>query len=659
MHSSFAVSRKHLVAALTLGSVAVLMVGLQPLLLGELLAANRLSLEGVGLVAMGEIVALGLGVIVGDLMRLMMNLRFITIMAAVFTAALDIMTTTTTGDAGLLIVRALAGLTEGLLLWGAVSLIVRGPHPDRVSGLFMVVQTLAQGIIAAVLAFWVLPRQSVSGGFVLLAALSLASVLLVCWQPARLAPLASHAGQAQGFSWQRSHLLLMAVVFIQLSAIGALWAYLEPLGKYAGLDAQSAQAMISGTLFMQVVGGCCGILLVRRVSEFKLLATAAVLLGGIAAGMYFSADQGAKTFLIFSGLFGLVYLVLTPFQVRIALSLDPSGRVAVLVPGMQLLGCAFGPLVASQWVAGDYAQPVALVSSGFSLLALVLLGGLRRTTPRQEGGFAGKVVLIVGASSGMGRGLAVRLAQDGALVAATARRQEQLLELQREITEQSGKCNVWAADAMNEQAAAKVIAEVVALYGRLDVVVLNAGGAPALDMRKMHAGQVTGYMRSNYDVVVNYLFPALRQMSEQRSGFVVQTNSLAGFLGVTLQGPYCAAKGALRLLIDTCRIEFGEKGIRFLSLYPGFVATAQTASDGMPAPLEISEAAAVSYMLKAMRSNRWDYLFPWSMRWLIRLSRVLPKPVLLWVLRHELPPLSEDIQVASSDLQGQRIANHR
>ena len=70
---------------------------------------------------------------------------------------------------------------------------------------------------------------------------------------------------------------------------------------------------------------------------------------------------------------------------------------------------------------------------------------------------------------------------------------------------------------------------------------------------------------------------------------MVHTNSLAGFLGVPLQGPYSAAKGAARLLMDTCRVEFAGWGIKFLSLYPGFVATEKTQDDGMPAPLEISE----------------------------------------------------------------------
>ncbi len=637
MHMSSAVSRKHLSAALALGSIAVLMVGLQPLLLGELLAQNRLSLEGVGLVAMGEILSLGLGVVLGDLLRSVFSLRVITVVAILAASGMDLITANTSGDGALALTRALAGLAEGLLLWGTVNLIVQGPAPDRVAGVFVVVQTLGQAAVAAVLAYWVLPLQSTSSyGFVFLGALTAASLLLVRWQPIRLTN--QHASTTTtGFGWGLNHLLLLGLAFMQLSAIGGLWAYLEPLSKYVGLDAQSAQFLISGTLLMQVLGGCLGIILVRRVSDYSMLAVAALLLGGIALGMYFSADMGVRVFLVLCGAFGLVWLMLTPFQVRIALQLDPSGRVAALVPGMQLLGCAFGPLMASQWVVGENAEYVLLVSATFSLIALALVGLLRRCPTSQRISFARKVVLVVGASSGMGRGLAVRLAQEGAWVVATARRKELLNDLQLEITLQGGKCLVSAVDALDEHAAAGLVDEIVELYGRLDVVVLNAGGAPALDMREMKAADVTAYMRSNYDVVVNYLFPALEQMSRQGHGFVVHTNSLAGFLGVTLQGPYCAAKGALRLLIDTCRIEFGGRGIRFLSLYPGFVATAQTANDGMPAPLEISETEAVDHMLYAMRGQRWDYLFPWPMRWLIRLARVLPKSLTLWVLRKELP----------------------
>ena len=196
-----------------------------------------------------------------------------------------------------------------------------------------------------------------------------------------------------------------------------------------------------------------------------------------------------------------------------------------------------------------------------------------------------------------------------------------------------------AADAEDAAAAERVVAATVERHGRIDLVLLNAGGAPALDMRRMSAGEVTAYMRSNYDVVVNYLFPVLRQMARQGGGLVAQTNSLAGFLGIPLQGPYSAAKGAARLLIDTCRIEFGPYGIKFVSIYPGFVATEHTANDGMPAPFEISEDHAVEHILYALRREPPDYLFPPVMRWLIRLARVLPKSVTNYLLARDLPPL--------------------
>ncbi|WP_426400837.1 SDR family NAD(P)-dependent oxidoreductase (plasmid) [Ralstonia sp. R-29] len=255
--------------------------------------------------------------------------------------------------------------------------------------------------------------------------------------------------------------------------------------------------------------------------------------------------------------------------------------------------------------------------------------------------FRNKVALIVGASSGMGRELAVRLADEGAHVVVTARRRERLDALAAEIEQRGGRCTVFVGDAQDASVAEHVANACVKQLGRIDLVVLNAGGAPALDMRTMHAQEVTAYMRSNYDVAVNYLFPVLHQMRRQGGGLVAQTNSLAGLLGVPLQGPYCAAKGALRLLIDTCRIEFAPFGIRFVSVYPGFVATEATANDGMPAPLAISESKAVEHIIHALRKERFDYLFPFSMRWLTRLALVLPKWMTARILRGEVPPLPQ------------------
>jgi NADP-dependent 3-hydroxy acid dehydrogenase YdfG len=386
------------------------------------------------------------------------------------------------------------------------------------------------------------------------------------------------------------------------------------------------------------------------------LVACSLLQAGIALAIFAIGGPAMTRFAVLSAGFGFVWLFLMPFHIRLAFQADQAGRVAVLVPALQLLGVAFGPLLASFFVNGDDAKPVPVVCASFAIGAVCLLLFGRRRFGKSETvdaenttKFKGKVVLVVGASSGMGRVLALRLAAAGALVAVTARRQDRLTALQAEIERRGGSCLALAADAQDSAAAEQVVAACVEHFGRIDLVMLNAGGAPALDMRKMTASQVNDYMRSNYDVVVNYLFPVLQRMVRQGGGMVAHTNSLAGFLGVPLQGPYSAAKAAARLLIDTCRIEFAQYGIKFVTVYPGFVATEKTAEDGMPAPLEISEECAVDHILYALRRERSDYLFPFVMRWLIRLALVLPKAITNRILASEIPPLPPLESTCESD----------
>ena len=250
--------------------------------------------------------------------------------------------------------------------------------------------------------------------------------------------------------------------------------------------------------------------------------------------------------------------------------------------------------------------------------------------------FNGKNILVVGASSGMGRAISLRFAQAGARVAVTARRAAMLQDLVKTIERANGVALALPADGTDEHAAANVVGKAIESFGGIDMVLLNAGGAPAIYMPKMNVGEVMFYMKSNYDTVVNYLFPVLEHMKQRQGGLVVQTNSLAGFYGVPLQGPYSAAKAAARLLIDTCRIEFEQFGIRFVSLYPGFIATEATKGDGMPAPGEISEEEAVNYMVEAIRREDWDFMFPPHAAANALRAMQLPKPELNEYLRKRI-----------------------
>lgn len=363
-------------AALAVGTIAVLMVGIQPIVLGELVDARRVSLEGVGIVAMAEIIMLGLGVVLGDALLPIARLRAVTIAAGLAAAGLDLLTLQAHGDGGLTAVRAAAGLAEGVLIWVATGVVVRTPSPARVGGIFFVLQTLAQALLGAVLANAVIPRWGWAGSFVALSLLALLACALSFAQPARLAPLPPPS--ATGFRWSVRTVQPLAVVFLQLAALGSFWAYLEPLGKAAGFDARGAQTLVAVSLAMQVIGGSLATLAVRQLPVVLALLGCSLTLAGVMGFIHQLPAGSTQNFAAAGAVFGFVWLFMLPFHIGLALRADPSGRLAGLVPAAQLLGSAFGPLTASFIVQGENAGAVPLLSAGFASAAAVLAVSLVR-----------------------------------------------------------------------------------------------------------------------------------------------------------------------------------------------------------------------------------------------------------------------------------------
>jgi len=377
-----------LAAALSIGAIALLILGVQPIVLGALVEQRLITLPGVGVVAMGEIIALGVGVAVADALLPVAWQRATAVLAALLAALLNLATVHALGDVAFVALRAAAGLAEGLLLWVATVSIVRAAAPDRITAVFMVVQALAQIALAATLALWVLPAAGWKGGFVAMAAASLLAAALAAAlpAPATLAPAACAASAATATArlrWSAATLAPLLVAFLQMSAIGALWAYLEPLALRAGLDAHAAQLQTSWVLGMQIVGGLAAIYWVRRLSVTATLTLGSVALCLVAAAMYRVPGNAALGFAAVCVVFGFAWMFLMPFHVGLALRADAQGRVAVLIPAAQLIGSACGPLLASLLLHADDPAPVPLVGLGFALAAalLALWIGLRQRRP--------------------------------------------------------------------------------------------------------------------------------------------------------------------------------------------------------------------------------------------------------------------------------------
>ncbi|XQA68025.1 MFS transporter [Xanthomonas sacchari] len=362
---------------MSIGAIALLILGVQPIVLGALVEQHLITLPGVGVVAMGEIIALGIGVALGDALLPVSWQRATAVVAALLAAALNLATVQAQGDAAFVALRAAAGLAEGLLVWVATVSIVRAATPDRITAVFMVLQALAQIALAAALALWVLPAAGWKGGFVAMAAtcllvLPLAAALSVSASLARAADAQCAATATARLRWSPATLAPLLVAFLQMSAIGALWAYLEPLALRAGLDAHAAQLQTSWVLGMQIVGGLAAIYWVRRLSVTATLTLGSVALCVVAAAMYRVPGNAALGFAAVCVAFGFAWMFLMPFHVGLALRADAQGRVAVLVPAAQLIGSACGPLLASLLLHADDPAPVPLVGLGFALTAALL-----------------------------------------------------------------------------------------------------------------------------------------------------------------------------------------------------------------------------------------------------------------------------------------------
>ena len=248
---------------------------------------------------------------------------------------------------------------------------------------------------------------------------------------------------------------------------------------------------------------------------------------------------------------------------------------------------------------------------------------------------SGKTLLITGASSGLGRGVALAFSKGGNNLVVTARRRELLDGLAKEIEANGSRALVCVNDATDTDAAKRVVDEAIATFGHLDIALLNVGGGTALstDHPKATAAKVLEVMRRNYDSLVNFLVPVAAHMRERGTGTIAYTGSPAGEFGLPKSGPYSAAKAGARVLFDTFRIEHAGTGVRFVGLFPGFTHT--DALDPREVPVKsliIDVDRAVAEMTWAIERGARRHMFPKRMRWLINFAKALPDAWREWVL---------------------------
>lgn len=372
-------SAREAAAVIALGVIGLLMAGLMPVLLGALADEHRLSAAGIGQCAMAEAFSTGLFAALAGILLKPEKLRPIALAASIALLAVEIATTFASG-AGVVLVRALAGLPQGLLIWIAIGMIARSETPERWAGVFLTAITAAQLVLALAFAFYVLPNFGANGGFIGLALAVLPGAAIAFFAPKRYAPLVKPEGET-GAPPSRGWLALFAVVVFTAS-FGAVSVYLQPLAHEAGLNADVARTALWVSLALQVAGGTAATAVAGRVHYLPVFVAGAFVF--LMVWTVFALPVPAWLFVAANGFGGFTYLMMNPFLVPMLIEADPSRRAAMLGAGAQVLAGAMGPLASSFLVSNGDVHGALWLGAGLILSGLLMIAGMHAVAVRDR-----------------------------------------------------------------------------------------------------------------------------------------------------------------------------------------------------------------------------------------------------------------------------------
>ncbi len=234
-------------------------------------------------------------------------------------------------------------------------------------------------------------------------------------------------------------------------------------------------------------------------------------------------------------------------------------------------------------------------------------------------------MLVTGASSGIGRALALHYARAGATVHAVARRRAELDALAAGDAG-AGRVVPVVLDVTDAGALASAIAAAnEASGGALDLVVANAGVGDPTPGSQMDWRVVERVLDVNATAACVTIAAALPAMVARGRGTVVAVSSLAAFRGLPGSGAYCASKAALHAFMESLRVDLARTRVKAITIYPGFVRTAMTARNRFPMPFLMDLGPAVRVMTRGIARGDAVIAFPLPLTLMARVLRAVPR----------------------------------
>ncbi|MDA9188756.1 SDR family NAD(P)-dependent oxidoreductase [Candidatus Pelagibacter sp.] len=232
-----------------------------------------------------------------------------------------------------------------------------------------------------------------------------------------------------------------------------------------------------------------------------------------------------------------------------------------------------------------------------------------------------KVIWITGASSGIGKALAIKFAENGWLVAASARRENLLNELKK--INQS--IIPFPLDVTEIDSCKLVAKNIIKQFDNIDICVFGTGMHDPKSEKRFNLDKIREIMEVNYFGTMNSINSIYDYFSEKKNGQISIISSVAGYRGLPAAGAYCASKSALTSFAESLNFDMQMKNVRVSLISPGFIKTPMTDQNDFPMPMIKTPEFAADEIYKGLVTKKgFEIHFPKAFTYFLKFLQMLP-----------------------------------
>ena len=232
-----------------------------------------------------------------------------------------------------------------------------------------------------------------------------------------------------------------------------------------------------------------------------------------------------------------------------------------------------------------------------------------------------KNIWITGASSGIGKALAIKFATESWQVAASARRENLLQDLNKT----NSNIHSFPLDVKDEVKAKKVFENIIKKFQTVDICVFCTGIHDPESEKKLSGEKIREIMETNFFGTLNCIIAVNSYFRERKNGHISIVSSVAAYRGLPAASGYCASKSALTSLAESLYFDFKRYGVRVSVISPGFIKTPMTEKNKFPMPMIKSPEFAAEKIFNGLtKKNTFEIHFPIAFTIMMKLLKIMP-----------------------------------